>query len=574
MILPVLLDSQPSYLQGSATPASLLLSPFWRATLLDHLAGRLPECVSQGVTVLPTFDGGESYQRLVRQTHPRVEAVVPAAAFIACLPRYEPSDWLLFIDPRVATEEPHSDLLLKGLTDSPWRVQHLLVLNGSVGGTRERIECDSIGRAQRIRRYYDAATWTLYSTVSCSLVPVSCLLTAEDVPLSSLAALRHALAMRGVPSRDVPVRDRLFDLVEERHLLSLSQRIVLKRSAGGPRSPNGVRPRYQGARCSISDSARLIGPVVLHDDVVIADDAVVVGPTIIGSGARIERRAIVAQSVISPRTEIPAYARVNHRVVVKYVKYDDDTRFTRSDARPVRHGPPASEHLSTDVGDVRDERRRPAGYPRVKAVADAAVALLGLVALTPLLLIIAVLVKLESRGTVLYSDLRESKHGRPFRCLKFRTMVTGAHAAQRDLMEKNQVDGPQFKIEGDPRVTRVGRWLRMISFDELPQLVNVALGQMSLVGPRPSPFGENQTCVPWREGRLSVRPGITGLWQVCRHDRTQGDFHQWIYYDLAYVQHMSLWVDLKILLATLATLGGKGHVPVSWIIRRRRLEKA
>ncbi len=90
-ILPVLLDSQPGYLQGSATPASLLLSPFWRATLLDHLIGRLPECVSQGVTVLPTFDGGESYQRLVRQTHPRVEAVVPAAAFIAYLPRYEPS---------------------------------------------------------------------------------------------------------------------------------------------------------------------------------------------------------------------------------------------------------------------------------------------------------------------------------------------------------------------------------------------------------------------------------------------------------------------------------------------------
>ena len=501
-ILQVLLDSQPGYLQGSATPASLLLSPFWRSTLFDHLTGRLPESVSHRVTVLPTFDGGESYQRLVRQTHPRVEAVMTAADFMAGLSRYEPSDWLLFIDPRVATEEPHPDLLLKGLTDSPWRVQHLLVLNGSVGGMRERIECDSIGRARRIQRYYDAATWTLHSAVSCSLVPVSCLLTATDVPLSSLAALRHALALRGVPSRDVPVRDRLFDLVEERHLLSLSERIVLKRSAGGPRSPNGVQPRYQGARCSISDSARFIGPVVLHDDVVIADDAVVVGPTIIGSGARIQRQAMVAQSVISSRTEIPAYARVSHRVVVKY---DDDTPFTPSDARPVGRAARASEHLSTDVGNLRDERRRPARYPRVKAVADAAVALVGLVALTPLLLIIAVLIKIESRGAVFYSDLRESKHGKLFRCLKFRTMVAGAHAAQRDLMEKNQVDGPQFKIEGDPRVTRVGQWLRMISFDELPQLVNVALGQMSLVGPRPSPFRENQTCVPWREGRLSCR---------------------------------------------------------------------
>jgi lipopolysaccharide/colanic/teichoic acid biosynthesis glycosyltransferase len=89
---------------------------------------------------------------------------------------------------------------------------------------------------------------------------------------------------------------------------------------------------------------------------------------------------------------------------------------------------------------------------------------------------------------------------------------------------------------------------------------------MSLVGPRPSPFQENQMCVPWREGRLSVRPGITGLWQVCRHERSEGDFHQWIQYDLLYVRHMSFTVDMKILMATLLTGGGKGHVPISWIL--------
>ena len=118
-------------------------------------------------------------------------------------------------------------------------------------------------------------------------------------------------------------------------------------------------------------------------------------------------------------------------------------------------------------------------------------------------------------------------------------MVPGADAMQRELYAKNDVDGPQFKLEKDPRLTRIGRWIRPCSLDELPQLVNVALGQMSLVGPRPSPFRENQTCVPWREGRLSVRPGITGLWQVCRHDRANGVFHPWIHYDLLYVEHMS-----------------------------------
>jgi hypothetical protein len=125
-------------------------------------------------------------------------------------------------------------------------------------------------------------------------------------------------------------------------------------------------------------------------------------------------------------------------------------------------------------------------------------------------------------------------------------------------------------MEHDPRVTRLGHWLRKFSLDEIPQLFNVLLGQMSFVGPRPSPFRENQMCVPWREARLSVLPGITGLWQVCRHDRSFGDFHQWIYYDLLYVRHMAPLVDLKILVATAITLGGKTSVPLDWILDRKR----
>jgi lipopolysaccharide/colanic/teichoic acid biosynthesis glycosyltransferase len=145
-------------------------------------------------------------------------------------------------------------------------------------------------------------------------------------------------------------------------------------------------------------------------------------------------------------------------------------------------------------------------------------------------------------------------------------MRTGASALQRDLKRFDKIDGPHFKLDLDPRVTRWGRILRATNIDELPQLVNVLMGDMSLVGPRPSPFRENQICVPWREGRLSVRPGLTGLWQVCRHDRGSGDFHQWIEYDLLYVQHVSLLLDLKILAATVLTFGGRISVPVSWIV--------
>ena len=121
-------------------------------------------------------------------------------------------------------------------------------------------------------------------------------------------------------------------------------------------------------------------------------------------------------------------------------------------------------------------------------------------------------------------------------------------------------------MDGDPRVTRVGRWMRRLNIDELPQLLNVVAGDMSLVGPRPSPFRENQICVPWRDARLSVPPGITGLWQVCRNHRKDGDFHQWIYYDLLYVQHMSLWLDIKILVATLLTRGGRLPARLPWLL--------
>jgi len=145
-------------------------------------------------------------------------------------------------------------------------------------------------------------------------------------------------------------------------------------------------------------------------------------------------------------------------------------------------------------------------------------------------------------------------------------MNEGADARQRDLHAVNLMDGPQFKMVRDPRITWIGRLLRATNIDEIPQLFNVLRGEMSLIGPRPSPLRENQYCVPWRQARLSVRPGITGLWQVCRHDREISDFHQWIEYDLLYVRHASLLLDLKIFAATIFTLGGKGHVRLSWMV--------
>jgi lipopolysaccharide/colanic/teichoic acid biosynthesis glycosyltransferase len=215
---------------------------------------------------------------------------------------------------------------------------------------------------------------------------------------------------------------------------------------------------------------------------------------------------------------------------------------------------------------LSDRGPRGSSYLRLKRAFDASVAALGLLLQAPLAALIAALVKLESRGPVLYGHVREGQGGRPFRCLKYRTMVTGADVQQRKLKQMNAMDGPQFKVGRDPRRTRVGRILTATNLDELPQLLNVLRGEMSLVGPRPSPFRENQVCVPWRDARLSVRPGITGLWQVCRHDRDKADFHQWIYYDLLYVRNVSLWLDLKILALTPLSFLKGGSIPLSWLL--------
>jgi lipopolysaccharide/colanic/teichoic acid biosynthesis glycosyltransferase len=122
------------------------------------------------------------------------------------------------------------------------------------------------------------------------------------------------------------------------------------------------------------------------------------------------------------------------------------------------------------------------------------------------------------------------------------------------LMAQNQADGPQFFIKNDPRLTKVGAFIREYQIDELPQLFNIVKGDMSVVGPRPSPFKENQYCPPWREARLSVRPGLTGLWQISRTREEGNDFQEWIKYDIRYVEKQSFWLDLWIIWRTIVLL--------------------
>ncbi len=190
-------------------------------------------------------------------------------------------------------------------------------------------------------------------------------------------------------------------------------------------------------------------------------------------------------------------------------------------------------------------------YRFVKRSMDVVLSVTALILLLPLLSVVAALVKRTSRGPVLFGHRRQGLGGKEFQCLKFRTMIEGANAMQAQLQGNNEVDGRHFKMNKDPRLTRLGAWLARYNLDELPQLINVLRGEMSLVGPRPSPDDENQFCPGWRRARLSVRPGITGLWQILRlRNKPNSDFQEWIYYDTEYARHRSLWLDWQILLHT------------------------
>jgi lipopolysaccharide/colanic/teichoic acid biosynthesis glycosyltransferase len=536
-------------------------------TLLDHVLERLPASLLGHLTVMPVFAPAAAYEEAVRKACPAVEHVVHAAALSGHLATYEPSDWLLLVDARcLPADGPCAETLFERLEMRPRWVRHLLALESNAAGTRECVELDGEGRVRRIQRYYDDVTWTFAAGVCSSVLPASFALML-DVPFSSLPQLRSALAVHGVPSRDLRLPGPAYNLDEERDLLRLAEHVVLDlatRADGIGHRPSSPGPVHTGAEARVDPTAQFVGPVVVQDGAVIEAGATVLGPALIGAGARVGRDATVAQCLLGPAAVLAARSVVRHRLVL----------VPGSDPAPAWPPVPSSDEwplLLPREPALREERPAPLLYPRVKPVMDAVLALLAIVLLSPLLALIAVAIKLSSRGPVLYSDEREGLEGRIFRCHKFRTMRVGADALQRELMARNEVDGPQFKLEGDPRVTRLGRFLRLVSLDELPQLFNVVLGQMSLVGPRPSPFRENQMCIPWRDARLSVRPGITGLWQVCRHERKEGDFHQWIHYDLLYVRNLSFRVDLKIALATIWTLGGKGHVARSWIVPSSRL---
>jgi lipopolysaccharide/colanic/teichoic acid biosynthesis glycosyltransferase len=276
---------------------------------------------------------------------------------------------------------------------------------------------------------------------------------------------------------------------------------------------------------TIRRACRGQGAAWLDSSAVVSPEARLVGPVWIGAGRQVEPRL----PVVGPAA---LWDAPGARPTPDHLQWLEIERTA------------AFEHLV-------QVRRRSFWERGTKRAFDIAFALAVLSLTFPVYPIVMLAIWLEDGRPFFFGHRRETLGGREFSCLKFRSMRKDAEKIKAQLAQANQVDGPQFYMENDPRLTRVGRIIRKLNIDELPQFVNVLAGHMAIVGPRPSPFKENQFCPGWREARLSVRPGITGLWQVRRSRRKGLDFQEWIRYDLEYVEHGGWRLDLWIIGQTL-----------------------
>jgi lipopolysaccharide/colanic/teichoic acid biosynthesis glycosyltransferase len=448
--------------------------------------------------------------------------------------------WLVVSNGRFATKVD-GELLYKVLADTQADVLAVNVEPGLLG-KRDKVRLTAQGKVVGFRRLYSGSTepapvptdWPHHIFIKTDVLAQ--VLADRDLPQSFSDFIKTCLA-NALTLRAISVGGTVLDLEREDGLLNFCQAKLLKSQNSEVEIQNSN---------TISPSSRLVGKVLLGKNIRIGPKAIVVGPTIIGDNVRIGSSAVINSSIIGSGVCVPQNQLVQNRIIK-----GPQCNWKRL-SRPNSNN---SKQIRCPKFDLNHQQRANENY-RIwpsfsyarwfKRIADIVTAAIVLILFAPIIPIVAVIMKLTSRGPVFFRDNRQGLHGRAFRCLKFRTMILGADKLQGKLRGISQVDGPQFKMEDDPRLNAIGRFLRDTYIDEIPQFLNVLLGQMSVVGPRPSPESENTLCPSWRDARLSVRPGITGLWQVCRTRQPMKDFQEWIYYDTKYVRDLSLKMDLWI----------------------------
>jgi lipopolysaccharide/colanic/teichoic acid biosynthesis glycosyltransferase len=468
--------------------------------------------------------------------------------------------WLVVSNGRFATQID-SELLERVLAGIQADVVAVNV-EPEVLGKREKMRLAAQGKVAGFRRFYfDSAEpapvptdWPHHIFVKTNVLDQ---VLADRALPQSFAGLLERCQSNALTLRAVNVGGAVLDLGTEGGLLNFCR----TRLSNIPSSTLAGNKQGQNSN-TISQDSRLVGKVLLGKNVHIGPKVIIVGPSIISNNVTIEQGAVIDSSVIGPDVCVPQNQLVRN-CVVKGPQYNRE-HSTRSKSRYLEQisyprltcrRPRFDLSLLQSVNDVFTSWSRFSYAGSIKRIVDCFAAIIVLILFAPILPFIALAIKLTSPGPVFFKDRRQGLHGKEFYCLKFRTMTVGADKIQDQLRIVSRVDGPQFKMADDPRISVVGRFLRETYIDEIPQFLNVLLGRMSVVGPRPSPESENTLCPSWRDARLSVRPGITGLWQVCRTRQPMKDFQEWIYYDTRYVRNLSLWMDLWICWQTVKELG-------------------
>lgn len=320
----------------------------------------------------------------------------------------------------------------------------------------------------------------------------------------------------------------------------------------------------------LSKSCRLHQPVVIGEGSSLEDEVMVLGPSAIGPGCEIATGAVINGCVLLGNNRIGQGVYLERCLIGAGTEVPRDT-VQHQAAILTKEGQEASVRLQLNRREKDSIFKRLGGhkapgkvYLALKRLFDLIGATLILIITAPVFLAIAVAIREESPGGVIFHQERCGGNGVSFEMYKFRSMVQEAEEVKSRIRDLNEADGPVFKITRDPRTSRLGRILRDTNLDELPQLWNVLRGEMSLVGPRPLAREELQFSPRWRDARLSMRPGMTGLWQVNAHSKT--DFNEWIIHDLVYVNQASFQLDLEIFLKTF----GKSLAGVINLLRPKR----
>ncbi len=411
-------------------------------------------------------------------------------------------------------------------------------------GKREKMRLTAQGKIAGFRRLYcDSAELAPVSTdwphhLFIRTNVLERVFTGCALP-QSFATLLERCRSNAVRLRAIKVGGVVLDLETQDGLLNFCRAGISKIRPLPATSRDGAN--------TISRDSRLVGKVLLGKNVYIGPKAIVVGPTVIGDNVKIEQGAVINSSIIGPKVLVPQNQFVQNRIVkVPQTKRKQLTRCTNVSSKQICRSRLFDLDRKQRIEDSYRSWPRFSYAESFKRIVDCFVAVIVLVLFAPIMPFIVLAVKLTSPGPIFFKDKRQGLYGKTFNCLKFRTMHVGADKIQDKLRFVSQVDGPQFKMADDPRISVVGRFLRETYLDEIPQFINVLFGQMSVVGPRPSPESENMLCPFWRDARLSVRPGITGLWQIYRTRQLMKDFQEWIYYDTKYVRNLSLSMDLWI----------------------------